>query len=183
MLFTHFGISGPIVLSASSHLVRYKNIENLLNDKKIKFCIDLKPALSEEKLNERILRDFEEFKNKEFKNSLNKLLPQKLIIPIIDQTEIDEYKKVNSITKNEREKLIKILKNFILTIKGFRPVEDAIVTSGGISIKEVNPKTMESKLVSGLYFAGEILDVDAYTGGFNLQIAYSTGYTAGKNNE
>ncbi len=183
MLFTHFGISGPIVLSASSHLVRYKNIENLLNDKKIKFCIDLKPALSEEKLNERILRDFEEFKNKEFKNSLNKLLPQKLIIPIIDQTEIDEYKKVNSITKNEREKLIKILKNFTLTIKGFRPVEDAIVTSGGISIKEVNPKTMESKLVSGLYFAGEILDVDAYTGGFNLQIAYSTGYTAGKNNE
>ena len=183
MLFTHFGISGPIVLSASSHLVRYKNIENLLNDKKIKFCIDLKPALSEEKLNERILRDFEEFKNKEFKNSLNKLLPQKLIIPIIDQTEIDEYKKVNSITKNEREKLIKILKNFTLTIKEFRPVEDAIVTSGGISIKEVNPKTMESKLVSGLYFAGEILDVDAYTGGFNLQIAYSTGYTAGKNNE
>lgn len=183
MLFTHFGISGPIVLSASSHLVRYKNIENLLNDKKIKFCIDLKPALSEEKLNERILRDFEEFKNKEFKNSLNKLLPQKLIIPIIDQTEIDEYKKVNSITKNEREKLIKILKNFTLTIKGFRPVEDAIVTSGGISIKEVNPKTMESKLVSGLYFAGEILDIDAYTGGFNLQIAYSTGYTAGKNNE
>lgn len=183
MIFTHFGISGPTVLSASSHLVRYKNIENLFNEKKIKFCIDLKPALSEEKLNERILRDFEEFKNKEFKNGLNKLLPQKLIIPIIDQTEIDEYKKVNSITKSEREKLTKVLKKFTLTIKGFRPVEDAIVTSGGISIKEVNPKTMESKLISGLYFAGEILDVDAYTGGFNLQIAYSTGYTAGKNNE
>ena len=180
MLFTHFGISGPIVLSASAHLVRYKNVENLLKSKKIKFIIDLKPALSKEKLDDRLLRDFEECKNKEFKNSLDKLLPQKLIMSIVNLSDIDEKKKVNSITKKERENLIEILKGFNVTVKGFRDIKDAIITSGGISIKEVNPKTMESKIVSGLCFAGEVLDVDSYTGGFNLQIAYSTGFTAGK---
>ncbi len=180
MLFTHFGISGPIVLSASSHLVRYKNIENLLKDKKIKFIIDLKPALSKEKLDDRLLRDFEECKNKEFKNSLDRLLPQKLIMPVVNLSNIDETKKVNIITKKEREKLIEILKAFKITIKCFRDIKDAIITSGGINIKEVNPKTMESKIVNGLYFAGEVLDVDSYTGGFNLQIAYSTGFTAGR---
>ena len=179
MLFTHFGISGPIVLSSSSHLVRYKKIDELLANKKIKFFIDLKPALSREKLEERVLRDFEEFKNKEFKNALDKLLPQKLIMPIIKESQINPTKKVNIITKQEREQLIKSLKDFEITIKGFRDIKDAIITSGGINVKEVNPKTMESKLVKGLYFAGEILDVDSYTGGFNLQIAYSTGYTAG----
>ena len=179
MLFTHFGVSGPTILSASSHLVRYKNIEELLKNKNIKLKIDLKPALSEEKLNERILRDWNVIKNKKFKNSLDKLLPQKLIPIVIKLSKINPEKQVNEIKKEERQKLIKLLKEFEVTIKGFRPVEDAIITSGGINIKEVNPKTMESKLVKGLYFAGEILDVDSYTGGFNLQIAYSTGYTAG----
>ncbi len=180
MLFTHFGVSGPIILSGSAHLVRYKNIDELLKNKKIILKIDLKPALSEEKLNERILRDFSELKNKQFKNSLDKLLPQKLIPVIIKKSKINEEKRVNEITKQERKNLVKLLKNFELTISKFRPIEEAIITSGGINIKEINPKTMESKLVSGLYFAGEIIDVDSYTGGFNLQIAYSTGYTAGK---
>ena len=181
MIFTHFGISGPTVLSASAHLVRYKNIENLFKEKKIKFEIDLKPAMSKEKLDERILRDFSEVKNKEFKNSLDKLLPQKLIMPIVNLSNIDETKRVNTITKKEREQIINNLKEFKITVKGFRDIKDAIITSGGISVKEVNPKTMESKIVNGLYFAGEILDVDSYTGGFNLQIAYSTGFTAGQN--
>ena len=181
MLFTHFGVSGPIILSGSAHLVRYKNIENLLQNKNIKLHIDLKPALTAEKLDERILRDFEEMKNKNFKNSLDKLLPQKTIDTIIDLSGIDQDKKVNEITKKERINLVELLKDFKLTIKDFRPIEEAIITSGGISTKEVNPKTMESKLVQGLYFAGEILDVDAYTGGFNLQIAYSTGVSAGQN--
>ena len=181
MLFTHFGVSGPTILSASSHMVRYKNIETLFSQRKIKLYIDLKPALSEEKLDERILRDFSELKNKQFKNSLDKLLPQKLIEYVIEKSEIESEKKVNEITREERRKLVHILKNMEFDIKGFRPVEEAIITSGGINIKEINPKTMESKIVSGLYFAGEIIDVDAYTGGFNLQIAYSTGYTAGIN--
>ena len=181
MLFTHFGVSGPTILSGSAHLVRYKNIEQLLKDRKIKLHIDLKPALTPEKLDERILRDFEQLKNKQFKNSLDKLLPQKMINTIIDISEINPEKKVNEITKQERRNLVNLLKNFELTIKDFRPIEEAIITSGGINIKEVNPKTMESKIIKGLYFAGEILDVDSYTGGFNLQIAYSTGYTAGKN--
>ena len=180
MIFTHFGVSGPIILSSSAHLVRYKNIESLLNEGKIKLEIDFKPALEEKKLEERILRDFEEFKNKRYKNSLDKLLPQKLIKTIIEKSEIDPEKKVNEITKEERKKLVKILKNFEIEIQGFRPIDEAIITSGGISIKEINPKTMESKIIKGLYFAGEIIDVDAYTGGFNLQIAYSTGYVAGK---
>ena len=183
LLFTHFGISGPTILSASAHLLRYKDIDRLLKEKKIKLYIDLKPALSVEELDLRIRRDFEEFKNKEFKNSLEKLLPRKMINPIIELSKIDSYKQVNSITKEERMKLVDLLKNLEITIDGFRPVEEAIVTAGGISIKEINPKTMESKIIKGLYFAGEIIDVDAYTGGFNLQIAYSTGYTAGLNQE
>lgn len=181
MLFTHFGVSGPTILSSSAHLVRYKNIDKLFKDKKIILKIDLKPALSAEKLNDRILRDFEQEKNKQFKNSLNKLLPQKMIDSVIRMSKIDPQKQVNTITKQERMKLIEVLKGFVLEIKGFRPIEEAIVTSGGIKIKEINPKTMESKKVKGLYFAGEIIDVDSYTGGFNLQIAYSTGYVAGKN--
>ena len=181
LLFTHFGVSGPTILSSSAHLLRYKNVDELLNKGTIKLIIDLKPALDEEKLNLRILRDFEKEKNKSFKNSLNDLLPKKMIDTVIELSEIDENKKVNEITKKERMKLIQLLKHFEITISGFRPIEEAIITSGGISTKEINPKTMESKIIQGLYFAGEIIDVDAYTGGFNLQIAYSTGYTAGKN--
>ena len=181
MLFTHFGISGPVVLSGSSHLLRYKDVERKFKEKNINLYIDLKPALSQEELDKRILRDFDEVKNKEFKNSLDKLLPKKMIDVVVDLSEINPYKKVNEITKDERLKLVNILKNFKVTLTGFRPVDEAIVTAGGISIKEINPKTMESKLVSGLFFAGEIIDVDAYTGGFNLQIAYSTGFTAGQN--
>ncbi len=180
MLFTHFGISGPIILSSSAHLIRYKNIESLLKNGKIKIYIDLKPALSVEQLNLRILRDFEKEKNKEFRNSLFELLPRKIIDYIISQSKINPCKKVNEITKQERLELVKQIKQVEFTIKGTRPIEEGIITSGGINIKEINPSTMESKLVKGLYFAGEVIDVDAYTGGFNLQIAYSTGYTAGK---
>lgn len=186
MLFTHWGVSGPVILSSSAHLLRYRNVEELMKQNSICLMIDLKPALEEKKLEERILRDFEKVKNKEFKNSLNDLLPQKMIEPIIQLSGIEKEKKVNSITKQERAKLVHLLKNFEIIIGGFRPIEEAIVTSGGVSIKEINPKTMESKFVKGLYFAGEIIDVDAYTGGFNLQIAYSTGYAAGgqgENNE
>ena len=179
MLFTHFGVSGPIILSGSAHLLKFKDIDKKMKDNKIKLIIDLKPALSEEQLDARILRDFSEMKNKHFKNSLDGLLPKKMINTVIEKSEINEEKEVNSITKEERLRLVKILKKFEITIEGFRPVEEAIVTAGGIDIKEINPKTMESKLIQGLFFAGEIIDVDAYTGGFNLQIAYSTGYTAG----
>ena len=182
MLFTHFGISGPVILSASAHLLRYKKIDELLKAGKIILSIDLKPALSKEKLDERVLRDFKEEKNKEFKNSLDKLLPKKMIDVVIQLSEINPEKRVNEITKSERENLVKVLKGLEIEISGFRPIEEAIITSGGINIKEINPKTMESKLVHGLFFAGEIIDVDAYTGGFNLQIAYSTGYTAGLDN-
>ena len=180
MLFTHFGVSGPIILSSSAVLIRYKNIENLLNENKVRLYIDLKPSLSFQELDNRILRDFEEFKNKDFKNSLDKLLPQKIITPIIELSKINPNKKVNEITKEERKKLEYLLKNFEIVLRDFRPIDEAIITSGGISIKEIDPKTMESKLIKGLFFAGEIIDVDAYTGGFNLQIAYSTGYTAGR---
>ena len=179
MIFTHFGISGPIILSSSAHLCRYKNIEEKLKNKKIILKIDFKPALSKEKLDTRILRDFNEVKNKQFKNSLDKLLPQKLIPVVIKKSNINPLKKVNEITKEERKKLVELLKSFTLEIKGFRPIEEAIITNGGIDTKQINPKTMESKLVNGLFFAGEIIDVDSYTGGFNLQIAYSTGYVAG----
>ena len=181
MLFTHFGLSGPTILSGSAHLLRYKNLEELLKSGKIKIIIDIKPALSIEKLDERILRDFSTEKNKMFKNSLDALLPKKMIDTIIELSNINPNKKVNKITKKERENLVNLLKKFEITIKGFRPIEEAIVTAGGVTIKEINPKTMESKIINGLYFAGEIIDVDAYTGGFNLQIAYSTGYTAGRN--
>lgn len=181
MLFTHFGISGPTILSSSAHIIRYKNINELLKQGKIILKIDLKPALSNEKLDLRILRDFEKEKNKLFRNSLDELLPQKLIDPVIHLSGINPNKKVNEISKKERMQLLKIIKEFCITISGFRPVEEAIITAGGINIKEINPKTMESKLINNLYFAGEIIDVDAYTGGFNLQIAYSTGVTAGLN--
>lgn len=172
MLFTHFGVSGPIILSASSHLVRTKMINP-------KIIVDMKPALSSEKLEDRILRDFKKYQNKEIKNALNDLLPQKMIPVIIRKSNINFEKKVNEITKEERKQLINSIKNFTIEIEGFRSIDEAIITAGGVSIKEINPKTMESKIVKGLYFAGEIIDVDAYTGGFNLQIAYSTGYTAG----
>ena len=179
MLFTHYGVSGPVILSASAYLIRCKNMNELLKNNRIKLEIDLKPALSEEKLDLRILRDFDEVKNKEFKNSLDKLLPQKLIPVIIENTKINPKKQVNEITKEERERIVKKLKHFEININGIRPIEEAIITSGGISTKEINPKTMESKIIKGLYFAGEIIDVDALTGGFNLQIAWSTGFTAG----
>ncbi len=172
MLFTHFGVSGPIILSASSHLVRTKMINPQI-------IVDMKPALSAEKLEDRILRDFKKYQNKEIKNALNDLLPQKMIPVIIRKSNINFEKKVNEITKEERKQLINSIKNFTIEIEGFRSIDEAIITAGGVSIKEINPKTMESKIVKGLYFAGEIIDVDAYTGGFNLQIAYSTGYTAG----
>ena len=176
MLFTHYGLSGPIILSASAHLVRTK-----MNNPKV--ILDLKSGLTEEKLNDRILRDFEKYKNKDIRNGLKDLLPQKMIPVIIRLMGVSEYKKVNEITREERLKLVNLLKKFEIKITGFSDIKEAIVTAGGVSVKEINPKTMESKLVKGLYFAGEVIDVDAYTGGFNLQIAYSTGYTAGLNNE
>lgn len=179
MVFTHFGISGPIILSGSAHLARYKDIDYLLKKRYVNLSIDLKPALTEEQLDDRILRDFKEFKNKQFKHSLDKILPQKMIPLIVELSGINENKRVNEITKTERKRLGQLLKCFTITIKAFRPVEEAIITSGGINTREIDPKTMESKIIKGLYFAGEIIDVDAYTGGFNLQIAYSTGYTAG----
>ena len=181
LLFTHFGVSGPTILSSSAHILRYKNVEELLKKGKIKLQIDLKPALNEEKLNLRLLRDFDKFKNKQIINSLYELLPRKIIEPVIQKANIKKEKRINEITKKERESLVRVIKCFEITISGFRPIEEAIITRGGISTKEINPKTMESKLIKGLYFAGEIIDVDAYTGGFNLQIAYSTGYTAGLN--
>ena len=179
MLFTHFGLSGPIILSSSSILIRYKNIHNIMKDNNIKIVIYLKHSLTEIQLDSRILRDFNEIKNKQFKNSLEKLLPQKMITPIIVLTGINPEKRVNEITKEERAKLVKIIKNMELNISGFRPIEEAIITSGGVNIKEINPKTMESKIINGVFFAGEVIDLDAYTGGFNLQIAWSTGYVAG----
>ena len=181
MLFTHFGVSGPVILSTSSILLRYKNVDELLKQNRIKLQIDLKPALDKEKLDLRIRRDFEEFKNKQYKNGLDKLLPQKMIPAFIKYTKIDPEKRISEITKEERKNIIDSLKCFELTISDFGRIEEAIITAGGVNIKEINPKTMESKIVKGLYFAGEIIDVDALTGGFNLQIAYSTGYTAGTN--
>lgn len=180
MLFTHFGVSGPVILSASAVLVRYKNITKLMQENKVKLVIDLKPALDNQKLDHRILRDFEELKNKEFKNSLEKLLPRKMINTFIKLTGIDPEKRVNVITKEERKTIVNTLKNFEITLNGFGSIDEAIITKGGIGLKEINPKTMESKIIKGLYFAGEIIDLDAFTGGFNLQIAWSTGYSAGK---
>jgi predicted Rossmann fold flavoprotein len=174
MLFTHYGLSGPIILSASFYIS-----DHLRKKKDIKLAIDLKPALSEEDLDKRVLKDFNEKLNKQFKNSLDALLPQKLIPVIIKLSKIDENKEVNQISKEERKQLVSLLKHLEFTITGTRPIAEAIVTSGGVSIKEINPKTMESKLISGLYFAGEVMDLDAFTGGYNLQIAFSTGYAAG----
>ena len=171
MLFTHFGVSGPVILSASAHM---KNLER----EDYKISIDLKPALDFEKLDKRICRDFEQFKNKHIINALDELLPKALIPVIIKLSGIPEHKAVNSITKEERHKLIKTIKELVVSVKEFRPIDEAIITSGGIKVSEINPSTMESKIIDGLYFAGEIIDVDAYTGGFNLQIAYSTGYLA-----
>lgn len=173
MLFTHTGISGPLTLSASAHL-RYM-------DKKKYFAeIDLKPALDEAQLDKRLLRDFEESLNRDFANSLDKLLPKSIIPVIINMSGIDPHTKVNQISREERMSLINAIKHFKLNITGFRPIEEAIITSGGISVKEIDPATMMSKLIGGLFFAGEIIDVDAYTGGFNLQIAFSTGFLAGE---
>lgn len=172
MLFTHFGVSGPTVLSASSYAAKVIRQKNLL------LTIDLKPALDEAQLDERVLRDFEEAKNKSFKNSLDKLLPKKLIPVVVELSKIPPDKKIHEVTKQERQRLVTLLKNFKLTLTGLRGFQEAIITQGGVSVKEVNPATMESKLVSGVYFAGEVLDVDAVTGGFNLQIAWSTAYAA-----
>ena len=173
MMFTHFGVTGPVILSASAHL-RNRDINELT------LSIDLKPALDEKTLDQRLLSDFKEKANKDLINALGDLLPSKMIIPFIEYTGIDERKKINLITKEERRKILESLKDFRIPLQAFRPIEEAIVTSGGIEVKEINPKTMESKLTEGLYFAGEVIDVDAYTGGFNLQIAFSTGYLAGK---
>lgn len=180
MLFTHFGVSGPIILSLSAHLLRVKNIDEKLRNKNIVLSIDLKPALTFEKLETRIQRDFEKYTRKQFKNSLNDLLPGKMVNYIIEKSNIPDDKQTDQITKEERRNLVQLLKNLEFKIKGFRPIEEAIVTAGGVNIKEINSSTMESKLVKGLYFAGEIIDVDAYTGGFNLQIAFSTAYIAAK---
>lgn len=172
MLFTHFGVSGPVILSASRHLLSY-------DFKDVTLTIDLKPALSLEKLDERVQRDFDKYSRKQFKNSLEDLLPQKLIPVIIHLSGIEADKAVNQITKEERKQLVALLKGLKINIVGARPIREAIVTAGGIKINEINPSTMESKKVKGLYFAGEIIDIDAYTGGFNLTIAFSTGYLAG----
>jgi len=172
MLFTHFGVSGPMILSASAHM-------RDMAPGKYKLVIDLKPALSEEQLDKRILRDFEQFQNRDFINVLPELLPRKLIPVIVRLSGIGAYTKVNAVTRAQRQMLVKLIKAFGLTVTGFRPIEEAIVTSGGVKVGEIDPKTMQSKLVSGLYFAGEVIDVDGYTGGFNLQIAFSTGYLAG----
>ncbi len=173
MLFTHFGVSGPLILSASSHLKDMK-------ERKYEIHIDLKPALSYEQLDKRIQRDFLENTNKNFINALDALLPKKIVPVIVRLTGIKPSMKVNQITKEMRAKLVNILKDLKVTVLRFRPIEEAIITSGGVSTKEIDPKTMESKLCRGLYFAGEVIDVDAYTGGFNLQIAFSTGRLAGE---
>lgn len=172
LLFAHFGLTGPVILSLSSWVP--KNQDFIIS-------IDLKPALSDEQLDARILRDFAKFSNKQLCNALVELLPKSMIEPVLKKAELDSRKVVNTITKKERQALLYTLKNFNIKCKGLRPIEEAIVTGGGVCVKEVNPSTMESKRIKNLYFAGEVLDVDAYTGGFNLQIAYSTGILAGEN--
>ncbi|MBE6596937.1 MAG: NAD(P)/FAD-dependent oxidoreductase [Ruminococcaceae bacterium] len=173
MMFTHFGMTGPMILSASSHI---KDVDSGAYEA----LIDLKPALDEQTLDARILSDFAKAQNRDFANVLGALLPQKMIDVVIKRSGIDGRKKVNSITKEERAALLSVIKRFGVRIKGFRPIEEAIITKGGISVKEISPSTMESKLCAGLFFAGEVIDVDAYTGGFNLQIAFSTGVLAGE---
>ena len=179
MLFTHFGVSGPIVLSGSRVLHRY--MDEFRKVSGIKAKIDLKPALDFKKLDLRVQRDFEKYINKELKNALYDLLPEKLIPVIIKLSEVDERKKVNVITAEERKRIVEILKNLEFSIDELRPIDEAIVTAGGICVDEINPSTMESKIIEGLYFCGEVIDVDAYTGGFNLQIAFSTAFLAGNN--
>ncbi len=174
MLFTHFGVSGPIIIKASAYLHKYL-------DKPLSLSIDLKPALDEKQLDERILKDFKLFQNKQLKNSLDKLLLRALIPVVLDQSRLDGDKKINELTKEERHKLVFTIKNLTFTLTGLRGWDEAIVTKGGVKIKEINPATMESKITQSLYFAGEVLDLDALTGGFNLQIAWSTGYLAGIN--
>lgn len=173
MLFTHFGMSGPMVLSASSHIRNIKEGRYIAE-------IDLKPALSTEQLEKRLQKDFDENSNKDVSNSFSKLLPRKLIVPVLKRWGVPFDKKSNSITKEERKKLCDLLKNFEIEISGFRPIDEAIITSGGVKTSEIDPKTMQSRLLSGLYFAGEVIDCDAYTGGFNLQIAWCTGRLAGQ---
>ena len=173
MLFAHFGVTGPVILSASAHLRNYEITT-------LKLCIDLKPALDEKTLDTRLLSDFSKKANKDLVNSLGDLLPSKMIEPFILCCGIDGRKKVNSITKEERYRILNALKSFEIPLDGYRPIEEAIVTSGGVEVKEITPKSMESRIVPGLYFCGEVIDVDAYTGGYNLQIAFSTGYLAGK---
>lgn len=174
MLFTHFGVSGPVILSASAHMRDMKPGRFVIS-------VNLKPALSEEQLDKRLLRDLEKNQNKNFGNSLSELLPQKMIGVVIERSGIPPETKCNSITREQRKSLLDTLRDFRLTVNGFRSLNEAIVTGGGVNTREINPKTMESKLVSGLYFAGEVMDVDAYTGGFNLQIAFCTGRLAGLN--
>ena len=173
MMFTHFGITGPLVLSASAHI---SDIER----GKYTALVDMKPALDEQTLDARLLSDFSKYQNKDFINALGDLLPLKAIEPVIEKSGIDKRKKVNSITREERKNLINAIKAFDIPLARFRPIDEAIITKGGVAVNEITPKTMESKLVSGLYFAGEVLDLDAYTGGFNLQIAFSTAVVAGE---
>lgn len=173
MLFTHYGVSGPLMLSASSYIAKK------VREKELKLVIDLKPALTFEQLDGRVLREFEESMNKQFKNAIQKLFPSKLVPVILAVSDIDSEKKVNLITKEERQQFVTLIKNFTLTIIGLRDFNEAIITKGGVNVKEINPSTMESKFVQGVYFVGEVLDLDALTGGFNLQIAWSTGYAAG----
>ncbi|PKM73869.1 MAG: aminoacetone oxidase family FAD-binding enzyme [Firmicutes bacterium HGW-Firmicutes-16] len=176
MLFTHFGVTGPLVLSASSHMRDY-------DKHKYHLSIDLKPGLSEQQLDDRILRDFKKYTNRDFANALQDLAGHTMIPVLVRLSGIPEETKVNSITKEQRRALVRLFKDFPVSVSGPRPVDEAIITSGGVSVKEINPKTMVSKLVKGLYFAGEIIDVDAYTGGFNLQIAWSTAYAAAQSLE
>ena len=173
MLFTHYGVSGPVILSSSAYVIPH------IGKKELKLTIDLKPALSREQLDARVLRDFTEYLNKQYKNSLDQLLPRKMISAIISLSGIDPDKKVNAITKEERLRLVDTIKNMELTIAGIRDYNEAIITKGGVKVKEINPATMESKIVKNVYFIGEVLDLDALTGGFNLQIAWSTAYLAG----
>ena len=174
MLFTHFGVSGPMILSASSHMREMEKGRYVIN-------IDMKPKLSYEQLDARILRDFSENTNRNFINSLGGLLPRKMIPVAVKLSRIKPTEKVNQITKEQRLRLAEVLKNLKLTVSNFSPIEEAVVTSGGVKVSEINPKTMESKICKNLYFAGEVIDVDAYTGGFNLQIAFATGHLAGEN--
>lgn len=178
MLFTHFGVSGPLIISASSYVGK-KFMDKNGQKKELTLEIDLKPALTEEQLDQRVLRDFEENHNRQFKNAITKLFPTKLIPVMLELGGIDPEKKVNSIEKEERKQFVHLIKHFRMTLTGLRDYPEAIITKGGVNVKEIDPGTMESKLVKGLYFAGEILDLDALTGGFNLQIAWSTGYAAG----